>query len=853
MKLVANGLACLLLIGFAACGGDSTSVDAVDPGGSDVPVDSADPDVPGDPGPDTTLSDQGSDQAPDVDPSDAQIDAPDSNGFPYEPGDPLEPPTPLAPFFGAHPDAFARMSGFFTHVQGPVEGRPGLGHRGAFGTGNGHTFALIGQVDPLNTLHGLVGPTYERRPHFFGDYAVVLAQGDGGDVMAFEEEWAGQSLVAPVLVTAGRWGSVVMETADFVPNVQGLARNCFYRVLSLSNLGEQSSGNLEIRVVANNSVQIPESDVLVETQRARVLATRFVQAGGNAEGRVLSMEVGVIGPGESVVRTLVHCTADGLEPPATPADDVGDLLDATAAAYSAWEENLVQIDVPEQWVGDFLDGMKMTLKMQTSAFGATCPMSQYTRTWARDNIGPVMAMLALGAHDDVDAMLDYVYGAIRYGGDLSNSYDADLDPALAPPAPDWESLGPLGTRVAGETPSYMVIMYGLHSRYTGESSRAADRWGLLRRCMFAQGFGPDRLLPFTGDETFRAAMNATFGMNLEYEHHLLTWSLNSSALWMGAAREFIRLTEVLGKPDDFDEVLDVAMEVQEGVLNHYLDDDGCMLAFVHRDTLEPSGPFEDASLQLTWSGWLNGDHELAQNNIGCLMQRLRKAPGVLQSDMHENYIGFFPGGDDGVYTGMLPGYTLASLVDTGHPEAHDAYRAVRESLDTSGNLQEYMLFGDRSGLSIFYNPSGIGDVIDYTAKYRPWEGGIVAEAVFRYLVGLRPDAEEGTLALRPHLPAGWDNASYRNLRVAGDLFDLDLTRESDGISVKLSSRGSRDWQVRFRWDVPGDAVPMVTVNNVEISEGELERFDHFGVVSLGVPPHGLTPGGSLAFRFETGE
>ena len=137
-----------------------------------------------------------------------------------------------------------------------------------------------------------------------------------------------------------------------------------------------------------------------------------------------------------------------------PTIDAGELLDETAAAYQAWDAGLVQVELPDPMVADFVDGMKITLKSQTAATGASCPMSQYTRTWARDNIGPTLALLSLGAHDDVRAMMDYVYGAILLKGDLNNSYDADLDVSDLPAAPDWDGLPVLTERVAAETPSY---------------------------------------------------------------------------------------------------------------------------------------------------------------------------------------------------------------------------------------------------------------------------------------------------------------------------------------------------------------------------------------------------------------
>lgn len=852
MRIRAWTLAVALLTACGSGGGDGDPGTGLPDAVEDVATDTGA--EPGDAGDETVDPDPGvppdaiDDAVPD--PGADTADLPDIPGFPYEPGAPLQPGVLAGPVPDARPAAFARVSGFVTEMSGPVTPQT-LGFLGALGTGNGHVFGQVGLATPLNTLHSLVGPTYERRPNFFGDYAVVLAPA-GGDPIAFEQEWAGRSLSSQVVFTEGRWGSLVLQTIDFAapPDLPD-ARACFVRLLTVRNRGDAASGDAVLRVLANNKA-VPAGDgVVVETSKSRSLTTRFVEAGAVAAERVLEMPLGALAAGTDATFTLLHCAAEGAGPVAAPAGDPGDWLDALAQAYGAWDANLVQVDVPEPWVADFLDGMKMTLKVQTASTGATCPMSEYTRTWARDNIGPVMALLDLGAHEDVEGMLDYLYAAIRYNGDLRNSYDADLDPANAPEPPDWESLPTLPTKESAETPSYMVIMYGLHHRFTGAIDRAAERWGLLRRCMYGVAWGPDRLLSFTGDETFRAAMNAALGLFLEHPHHEQSWSANSSALWLGAGREFARLAAAQGLDDQVVELDAVYGEVEASTIDHYLGDDGCLASFIDRATMDVYPPWEDVSLQVTWSGWKDGDDPVAAANLACLVDRLGREPGVLQSDLHPDYIGLFEGGDEGVYTGMLPGYTLAALTDVGHPDAEAAFHAVRRSLDTSGNLQEYLLFQEHKGLSLVYDPAGT--VGDYTAKFRPWEGGIVADAVFRYLVGMRPDAVRNTLDFRPHLPAGWDRMAFDNLRVGDGRFDLAVARDGDDVLLTLASRAANDATVTFRWDAADGDPPAFAIDGTPVDEGEITRFTHFGLASARTPAIALPAGGSVTVRVLPGD
>ena len=127
---------------------------------------------------------------------------------------------------------------------------------------------------------------------------------------------------------------------------------------------------------------------------------------------------------------------------------------------------------------------------------------------------------------------------------------------------------------------------------------------------------------------------------------------------------------------------------------------------------------------------------------------------------------------------MLPGYTLRAMTDIGYSHAMAAFNAVALSLSTSGNLGEVLVFDDHSGLTIIYDQGGA--VGDYTAKFRPWEGGIVLDAVLKYLIGFMPDAPHGVFRIRPHLPNSWPFARYTGLRMGNARFDLDLHRTDTG-------------------------------------------------------------------------
>ena len=792
-----------------------------------------------------TGSDSGVDATDDAtgtsDLSDAASDATGDTGSGFEFW-PLGPAFELeATFYERHAAAFERMSNWATHV---VAGdRPETRELGAFAVGNGHIFGIFALTTPLNTLHNFVGPTYEKHVKFFGDYTVRLGP-TGESAFVWDEEWAGLSLSAPVVVTRGLEGDISLDIVNVAPWTDGDARNCLVRFFIISNAGTARTAPLEIRVKPTRAAVATEGGGIFETAGERGLVSQFLYGDATVDGNALILSFGAIEAASTAELTLLQCTQDGHEPLAIPSFDPEALLDATAVAYQSWESELVQFDIPDPMVADFLDGMKLTLKLQTTSQGASCPMSGYTRTWARDNIGPVLGWLALGAYEEVAAMMDYVYGGILLGGNLSNSYDADLDLSDLPEPPDWDSKGPLSGRVASETPSYMVWIHGAHYRATGDIARAEDRWGFLRYCTFKVGFEEDRLLPYTGDETFRAAMNATFGLDLEFPHHEESFSLNSQLLWLGATQHFVALAEVLDESDDRDTALEIAAEMDTTVRTRYLLDDDCLSAFIERDTMEPwPAPFEDEALKVTWAGWLGPDDGFAADSIECLLERVGVEPGIVQSPLHEMYA-VLPilGAEEGVYTGMLPGYTLSALTDIGHPEAEDAFHAMRLSMGTSGNFQEYIVFDDHNGFTVVYDATGLAQ--DYTTKYRPWEGGINVAAALQYLLGFEADAPNSHFSLRPHVPEGWPGFGVSNLRVGNDRFDVTLSRGGTDVAVEITSRATSNYTVTVRFDGAGQ----VALDGEILDNDELTVREHFGVTSAATGHLTLEGGSGLTLE-----
>ena len=72
--------------------------------------------------------------------------------------------------------------------------------------------------------------------------------------------------------------------------------------------------------------------------------------------------------------------------------------------------------------------------------------------------------------------------------------------------------------------------------------------------------------------------------------------------------------------------------------------------------------------------------------------------------------------------------------------------------------------------------------------------GLVSPAV-ECFIGIEPRASERTLRIRPNLPAGWDWAEVRQLRVGDASIDVRVAR--DGERYRVDVRGAEDWNVEL--------------------------------------------------------
>ncbi len=752
------------------------------------------------------------------------------------------------PFFDEHP-ALAELSLYASTVQGPVDERPDQAHRGAFAVGNGKAFGLMGLADPLNTLHGMVGPVYEKGDRFFGDLAFLLEV--DGALPDTEQEWLARARGTAVNVTRADAGELSLYTVDFAPRPAGVDDQdvppVIVRTLLVHNRGA-SEHSVAVRLAPYREPEALEGWLAESDGSGHWLA--WLPWEGGLDEDALRIELGTLAGGASASATVALGFGYGAEDIEALEEQLADTtpaawLDETLAWWADFGARGVRLSLEDPRVEDLYDAQRVGVRVQQSAAGAVSPMSRYTGVWLRDTIGPVRFLLRAGLHDEAAAALDYLYLCHAVRGDFGNACSSGLSPEDLVEEPDWEAMGPFEGRTAAEGPSYVPLAYLQQLRFDPERSRMLERWSYLRRALLAQEITEEGLQPFSGDETFRIAMAAALGHDLEEAYEETAWSANSAFLMLAAAEPMAAFAASNLTPEQGEGLAERAALARHALEEHFwLEEQGRWSPLIWRDSGEIELlPYEDVNLKALWAGSHGFDDPDALDNLAGLRAVAGHGDGTVQSILPEPYESF--GIERGMCTGMVPGYFLANLVAIGDPEAHDAFAALHRYADDGGQVDEYMVYDDMSALAPLYDASGV--LGDFTARYRPWEGAIDADAMLWYLAGPLVDRGMGSMGLAPHLPRGARNMEIEGLICAGASGDLELNRGAGALELRFTSTAAEPFDLLLDLPLPEDFGPAVAGavdgqrgGEAHTMPGGEERW-RFDVVTV-------EPGQVLAFR-----
>ncbi len=715
-------------------------------------------------------------------------------------------------------------------------------HRADLGVGNGRAFTMLALEGPVNGLHGAVGPAYHRGDRFFGDLALQLVV---NGVPAEETAgFVGRARGSSALITRGDTSAGTLWTVDVGVRPAGVSPLEVPPVLLRQLLVRAEAGSdVAVRLVAVDAVVDLEGSPAVVLESGRLL-TLVPAAGAWVESDgVWTLPLGVSDGAGEAHAALAYVFADTAEEAAATsalwsvADPDAWLAD-TLADDAAYLARGMQITVDDPWLTDWIEGMLVALRAQTSAAGGVTPMSRYTDTWLRDTIGPARFWARAGRVDEVLAAARYLHLCHRKRGDIGNACTGGLLPDEVIGEPSWSSMGPLTGRVGAEGPSHLPLVWREVVRWGGDAAVVDPIWPYLRRAVLDQQMEADGRQTWSGDETFRLAMNVAFDQPLEVPWQALAWSSNSSLLMIAAAGWMAEVAPAAGHADDAG-ALQARADLARAGLDAFLRPEGHLAALELYDAAAPplDAPFEDAALAGIWSGALAPEDPLALSTFQALLDQLGRGDGTIQSPPGAGYE--LPAFAGGFATGMVPGYALYDLAAMGHPEAPEAFAQVLAYSSPSGMLPEGLDYGDKAAFQPLYDR--VGRLGDTAARYRPWEGGIVGDAVLDWLVGAVPIP--GGLRVRPRAPSGLDKLVAGPVTAGAASLTVEV-RWADGWEVEVRSLADAPFEVVV--EIPLGVDVDVDVQIEGPAAGELvalpmgERLVRFEALSL-------APGASAVF------
>ncbi len=147
------------------------------------------------------------------------------------------------------------------------------------------------------------------------------------------------------------------------------------------------------------------------------------------------------------------------------------------------------------------------------------------------------------------------------------------------------------------------------------------------------------------------------------------------------------------------------------------------------------------------------------------------------------------------------------------------------SLDSLGHMHE-VLAGDT------YHPQ-LESVPEQT-----WSSATFLSSAIHGLFGLEVDAERNTFTLAPHLPAEWENAALRRVKIGGATVSFTFQQSSDGLMVRVQNSGDPLHMI-YRPEIPlgAQAVTASLAGRKLAVRVEAHPEDQHAVLNLTLP-HG---------------
>ncbi len=463
-------------------------------------------------------------------------------------------------------------------------------------------------------------------------------------------------------------------------------------------------------------------------------------------------------------------TGSPLDQAAAVEDALPQLYSATQAYYAYFFDNRVVAETPDTRINDALKWAEIAIdQTQVKYHGEIGMVAGYYESadsarpgyawfFGRDTLWTTYAVNSYGDPALTRRALDFLIYRQRDDGKIMHEFSQSAD------AIDWKST-PYFYASADSTPLLVMAMWD-YVKTSGDTTYLKSNWEAIRKAyQFTRAH--------EGNDGIYSNKEGT-GWVESWPPTMPQEEVYLAALDQQSAEAMSHLASLSGDANLANDAKKKAADIAGKIESEYYESSEKFYAFSRNS----DGSLDHTATIYPSVAWWDGSFAL--KNAGPMLSRWASSEFSTDwgtrdvSDKTSFYdpISYHQGSVWPLFTGWV---ALAEY-RAGHPLA--GYALMMQNLNLTwaqdlGSVTE-LLSGE------FYQPLG------RSSSHQMWSSAMIISPLLRGLFGLDWDAPAKTLRITPHLPADWDRATLRHVRVGAASVDLEYRRTARGWTVNAS-------------------------------------------------------------------
>jgi glycogen debranching enzyme len=444
----------------------------------------------------------------------------------------------------------------------------------------------------------------------------------------------------------------------------------------------------------------------------------------------------------------------------------------TRAYYDHYFETRLTVHTPDphfdtalRWAEIAIDQTKVRTGDETSLVAGWYPSFDSTRPgfgwyFGRDALWTLYAVNSYGDRTLAKEVLEFLARRQRADGKMMHEYSLTAEDLRGDFT--WASLG-YEYASADATPLFIMAVAD-YVRTTGDIDFLRAHWGQVKKAYeFDRAHGSDGVY----DNTQGTGWVEAWPPKMPHQEIYL------AALDQASSQAIGQMAKVMGEQDLATSAAAQSKHIAE-VIATYRQSDGTYAFSRNSDgSFDPTSTvFPAVALWSEKEGLVSPDAMLSQwaSNHFATDWGVRS---VNDSAAVFDPISYHQGSVWPLFTGW------ASLAQYRSDRPLAGYAALMDNVNLTWAQDPGFVTEVISGK--FFQPLG------RSSSHQLWSSAMVLSPAIRGLFGIDADAVHRNLRLRPHLPASWDFAEIRNVRVGGDLYEITLKREHGHLLATVRS------------------------------------------------------------------